>query len=471
MSAIELKNVSFSYDGKENIVENVNLSLSYGSISLLAGPSGEGKSTVMNIIAGIIPNVTDGDLSGEVRIDGEDVKDKKLGDVSRKVGIVLQNPDSQIIQKTVEDEIAFGLENLGINEERIKKQVETVTKLMEISPQWESRKLSLGQKQRLIIASILAMGQKIILLDEPLSSIDKNSALSILKTLKALKNAGYCILIVEHRLDILLPFVDRIYHIENKTIQEIEDKNEYLKEQSQKIEDIVITVDSSMEEAFQIEHISFKVKKREILKDISFSIKKGRRLLILGENGCGKTTLIQILARIIKQSSGTIYQNINPKFKQKKRGNRQWFQSIGYIFQNPDYQLFMPTVKQEIYFNHTDFEYADEIATLFDVKKLYDRHPQSLSEGQKRRVSIASILAGKPQVVILDEPTVGQDYHHLKDMVNALNTIHMKTKNTMIVITHDVRCVKALCDDSIWIEDGVIKETGDKELTDKVFGD
>lgn len=471
MSAIELKNVSFSYDGKDNIVENVNLSLSYGSISLLAGPSGEGKSTVMNIIAGIIPNVTDGYLSGEVRIDGEDVKDKKLGDVSRKVGIVLQNPDSQIIQKTVEDEIAFGLENLGIKEEKIKRQVETVTKLMELSPQWESRKLSLGQKQRLIIASILAMGQKSILLDEPLSSIDRNGALSILKTLKALKNAGYCILIVEHRLDILLPFVDKIYHIEKKTIQEIEDKNEYLKEQSQKIEDIVSIDDSSTEEAFRIEHISYQVKKREILKDISFSIKKGRRLLILGENGCGKTTLIQILARIIKPSSGRIHQNINPKFKQKKRGNRKWFKSIGYIFQNPDYQLFMPTVKQELYFNNTDFEYIDEIAILFDVKKLYDRHPQSLSEGQKRRVSIASILAGKPQVVILDEPTVGQDYHHLKDMVNALNTIHMKTKNTMIVITHDVRCVKALCDDSIWIEDGVIKETGDKELTDKVFED
>lgn len=469
MNAIELKNVSFAYDGEENVIENLNMSLPYGSMTLLSGPSGEGKSTVMNIIAGIIPNVTDGYLSGEVRIDNENVKDKKLGDVSRKVGIVLQNPDSQIIQKTVEDEIAFGLENIGMKEDRIRKQVETVTRLMKLSPEWESRKLSLGQKQRLIIASILAMGQKIILLDEPLSSIDKAGGISILKTLQALKNAGYCILIVEHRLDILLPFVDKIYHIENKRIEKIQDKNEYLKSQSRIIEDVVDDSEQT-EEVFNLDHISFQVKKRSILKDVSFSVRKGKKMLILGENGCGKTTLIQIIARLVKQSGGVVHQNIDPKFKENKKGSRKWFRSIGYIFQNPDYQLFMPSVKQELYFNHTDSEYIDEIATLFDVKKLYDRHPQSLSEGQKRRVSIASIMAGKPEVVILDEPTVGQDYGHLKEMVNALNEIHRKSHNTMIIITHDVRCAKALCDDAVWIKDGIVKETGGQGIVDKFFG-
>lgn len=467
-NAVELKNVSFSYDGNKKILENINLSIPYGSISLLAGPSGEGKSTIMNIISGIIPNLIDGELSGEVKIDGEDVSKKKLGDICRKVGIVLQNPDSQIIQKSVEDEIAFGLENLGIKEERIKKQIEIVTKLMELPPSSESRKLSLGQKQRLIIASILAMGQRIILLDEPLSSIDTAQGIKILKTLEALKKANYSILIVEHRLDILLPYVDNIYHIENKTLQEIKNKEEYLSSQNVQIEDKPDDYVSN-ENIFEIRNISYKVKKKVILDDMSFDIPEGKKTLILGENGCGKTTITQIIARLLKQSEGKIYQKLDPKFKEKKRGSRKWFKKVGYIFQNPDYQLFMPTVKKELSFSSKDSAYIDEIATLFDIKKLYDRHPQSLSEGEKRRVSIAAIMAGKPDVVILDEPTVGQDYKHLKQMVDVLNEIHLKTHNTMIVITHDVRCAKALCDKAIWIEKGKIKEEGDKALVELFF--
>lgn len=468
MKAIKLKNVSFSYIDNEMIIDNVNLELDYSSINLIAGPSGEGKSTVMNIISGIIPSLINGQITGEVFIDEENISNKKLGDISRKVGIVLQNPDSQIIQKRVDDEIAFGLENIGVKPETIKKQINTVTKMMNLDPNWECRKLSLGQKQRLIIASILAMGQKIILLDEPLSSIDKKCSLLILNTLKSLKRAGYCIVIIEHRLDILLPYVDNIFHIENKQITKIENKEEYLKKQSERIVDICSS-DDSTSDLFKLENISFKTNKREILKNISFSIPKGKRTLILGENGCGKTTLIQIIARLLKQSSGTIHQSLDSKFKEKKHGSKKWFKKVGYIFQNPDYQLFMPTVKDELYYNQKDKEYADKIASLFDIKKLYNRHPQSLSEGQKRRVSIAAILASRPSVVILDEPTVGQDYKHLKEMVNTLNLIHQQEKNTMIIITHDVRCASSLTDKAVLIEDGKVKEEGDKKLVEKFF--
>lgn len=467
-SAVKLNNVSFSYNNDIKVLENINLELNYSSINLLSGPSGEGKSTLMNIISGIIPTLINGKLEGEVFIDEINIKNLKLGDITRKVGIVLQNPDSQIIQKIVEDEIAFGLENIGIKPEKIAKQIKIVTKMMDLDPSWETRKLSLGQKQRLLIASILAMGQKIILLDEPLSSIDRKGGLYILETLKSLKEAGYCILILEHRLDVLLPFVDNIYHIENKIIQKIDDKQEYLKKQSLTIDDFVKNEEINGP-IFKLEKVSFKVKNREILKDINVEMEKGKRTLVLGENGCGKTTLLQIIARLNNKYKGVIYQNIDKKFKAKKKGNRKRFKKVGYIFQNPDYQLFMKTVKEEIYYNQKDIEYADKIAELFDVKYLYDRHPQSLSEGQKRRVSIAAILASKPEVVILDEPTVGQDYKHLKDMVDALNKIHEETKNTMITITHDKRCASALCDNSFWIENHTIKEKGNKELIDKFF--
>lgn len=163
MNAIELKQVNFSYDGKTKILENTDFTAEYGEVTLLSGHSGEGKSTLMYIVSGIIPNVNYGELSGDVKIAGEDIKGKKLGYICRKVGVVLQNADEQIIQKIVEDEIAFGCENLAFPPEKIQKQIEIVCRLMKLDTKWTCRTLSGGQKQRLITASTLAMGQKIII--------------------------------------------------------------------------------------------------------------------------------------------------------------------------------------------------------------------------------------------------------------------------------------------------------------------
>ena len=232
MNAIELKNVNFSYDGKTQILGNVNLTLSYGEVNLIAGHSGEGKSTLLYIISGIIPNITDGKLAGEVLINGENIQGKRLGEICRKVGVVLQNADEQIIQKTVEDEIAFGCENLAFSPEKISRQIDTVCRLMNLDKSLQSRKLSGGQKQRLITASTLAMGQKIVILDEPLANLDTAGAEMLMSTLKSLAKAGYCIVVIEHRLDVVLPFVDKVFHVGGKRVREIKDKESYLKEQS-----------------------------------------------------------------------------------------------------------------------------------------------------------------------------------------------------------------------------------------------
>lgn len=468
MNAIELKQVSFSYDGKTKILENTDFTAEYGEVTLLSGHSGEGKSTLMYIVSGIIPNVNYGELTGEVKIAGEDIKGKKLGYICRKVGVVLQNADEQIIQKIVEDEIAFGCENLAFPPEKIQKQIEIVCRLMKLDTKWTCRTLSGGQKQRLITASTLAMGQKIIILDEPLANLDKDGAAMLMGTLRSLAQAGYCVVVIEHRLDMVLPFVDTVWHIGDKTVKRIEDKAAYLQAQTAKIDDTCRPYTGG-EPLFLLNKVAFSVKESEILKDISLEIPKGGRTVFLGENGCGKTTLMRLIARLYKPTGGCITQYLDEKFKQKPRGSRAWFKKVGVVYQNPDYQLFMPTVRQEISFGAKSEEYAAEIAELFGVKHLWHRHPQSLSEGQKRRVSIAAVVACAPEVLLLDEPTVGQDYDGLCALVEILNKLHMQSGNTMITITHDVRCAEALCDRAYLIADGIVAKCGGKELVREYF--
>ena len=462
MKAIELINVSFRYEGYENeILHNVNFSVDYGEVALLSGFSGEGKSTVLSLISGIIPNITPGETTGEVLIDGESIKEKKLGEVCRKVGIVLQNADRQIIHSVVEDEIAFGCENFAFPREEIGRSIDRACSLMKLDSSWQTRTLSGGQKQRLITACTLATKQKILILDEPLANLDRQGAELLMNTLKDLAKEGYAVLVVEHRLDMVLPYVDTVWNIRSGEITKIEDKKAYLLSQAQ-----TITFDGQSkatdENVFELKNVGFSAGKREILKDITLNIKKGERLLLLGENGCGKTTLLRIIAKLNKKSKGEISSLID-----KKRG--KWYNIINFVYQNPDYMLFMPTVRQEIAYNAKTQEYAEEIIGLFDLESIAERHPQSLSEGQKRRVSIAAVVASDPEVLLLDEPTVGQDYAGLKEMVRILNELHEKTGNTMITVTHDIRCAEALCDRAAIIKDGVVSKVGGKELVKEFF--
>lgn len=468
VKAIQLKRVSFSYDGfTDKVLDNVDFSVEYGEVALLSGLSGEGKSTLLSIIAGIIPNIVSGKIMGEVLVDGQSTAGQKLSLVCRKVGVVLQNADSQIVHKIVEDEIAFGCENFAVPADKIGAQIDRVCAIMGLNKTAQTRTLSGGQKQRLITASTLATGQKILILDEPLANLDTKGATELMNTLRALAGAGYAILVVEHRLDIVLPFVDTVWNIRAGFVTKIENKQEYLLSQTVTIED-----NSDSHEKgnvlFSLNHVAFSVKKKEILKDVNFDIYSGKRLLLLGENGCGKTTLLRLIARLCKPTKGRIEQTLDNRFGTRRAG-RKWFKSVGIVYQNPNYQLFMPTVEREIAFNAVSKDYAEEMIKLFGLEHLRKRHPQSLSEGQKRRVSIAAVAAGNPKVLLLDEPTVGQDYKGLCELVKILDELHDMSGNTMITITHDMRCAEALCDRAILIADGVVKEQGGKELAHKYF--
>ena len=432
--AIRLKEVSFKYDGaKENVIENINLTMEYGETVLLSGVSGEGKSTLLSIINGVIPFVNSGEFSGSVEIDGKDVTKLRISERSKLIGTVLQNADEQIIYDLVNEEIAFGCENLNIASEEIDRRIERFTTIMQIEKNEKTKTLSGGQKQRLITASTLAMEQKIIILDEPLANLDTHTAHILLKALRNLANSGYAVLIVEHRLDVVKNYIDKVMRIENKqlfTSTDINDLNSGIK--------TIPHADGSLpgEVLIKGEKLFFAAGDRNIIDGLDIEIRAGERIVLLGENGCGKTTLMRMLARLNKPNDGALSQTIT----KSKKANSKWFSKVGYVYQNPTYQLFMPTLLSEISFKAKSEEMAREMINAFGLSGLEQRHPQSLSEGQKRRASIAAVCASEPTVLFLDEPTVGQDYENLCKTVETVNKINKNLGTAIVTVTHDKRC-------------------------------
>ena len=459
--AIRLKEVSFKYDGaKENVLENINLTVEYGETVLLSGVSGEGKSTLLSIINGVIPFVNSGEFSGSVEIDGKDVTKLKISERSKLIGTVLQNADEQIIYDLVNEEIAFGCENLNIASEEIDRRIERFTTLMQIEKTAKTKTLSGGQKQRLITASTLAMEQKIIILDEPLANLDTHTAHILLKALRNLANSGYAVLIVEHRLDVVKNYIDKVMRIENKqlfTSTDINDLNNGIK--------TIPHADSSLpgEVLIKGEKLFFAAGDRNIIEGLDIEIRAGERIVLLGENGCGKTTLMRMLARLNKPSDGMLSQTIT----KSKKANSKWFSKVGYVYQNPTYQLFMPTLLSEISFKAKSEEMAREMINASGLSGLEQRHPQSLSEGQKRRASIAAVCASEPTVLFLDEPTVGQDYKNLCKTVETVNKINKNLGTAIVTVTHDKRCAGALADRVLIMENGKISQQGDYRLANE----
>ena len=459
--AIRLKEVSFKYDGaKENVLENINLTVEYGETVLLSGVSGEGKSTLLSIINGVIPFVNSGEFSGNVEIDGKDVTKLKISERSKLIGTVLQNADEQIIYDLVNEEIAFGCENLNIASEEIDRRIERFTALMQIEKNAKTKTLSGGQKQRLITASTLAMEQKIIILDEPLANLDTHTAHILLKALRNLANSGYAVLIVEHRLDVVKNYIDKVMRIENKqlfTSTDINDLNSGIK--------TIPHADGSLpgEVLIKGKKLFFAAGDRNIIDGLDIEIRAGERIVLLGENGCGKTTLMRMLARLNKPNDGALSQTIT----KSKKANSKWFSKVGYVYQNPTYQLFMPTLLSEISFKAKSEEIAREMINAFGLSGLEQRHPQSLSEGQKRRASIAAVCASEPTVLFLDEPTVGQDYENLCKTVETVNKINKNLGTAIVTVTHDKRCAGALADRVLIMENGKISRQGDYRLANE----
>ncbi len=441
--ALELKNVSFSYDGKDPVLDRLDLQLPYGQFAVLQGISGTGKTTLMNIINGVIPRIQPGHLEGTVALDGEDALPLSIARRARLVGSVLQNADDQIVHDTVEDEVAFGCENLCIPSSEIASRVAEALKMTRLKGDRGTRTLSGGQKQRLVMACAFAMGQRILLLDEPLANLDRESTVRLLQILKEMTRRGAAVLLVEHRLDMVLPFADVVYTLKDGRLRTESEPERLLTE----VDEVIPYDGCSMATSsrlISLKDVDYTVKGIDVIRNVSADIMEGERLTLLGPNGCGKTTLLKILARLLYPSAGGYEQHLIRS--QRVHPMPEWFKKAGFIFQDPSCQLFMPTLIGEVRRNAASPERADRMIAMFGLEGLEDRHPQSLSEGQKRRAGVAAVCASDPRVLFLDEPTVGQDFFHLKQMVDSLRTLQKESGCAVVTVTHDRRCKEALSD-------------------------
>ena len=441
--ALELSDVSFSYDGQTPVLNHLDLSLPYGCFAVLQGVSGTGKTTLLSLINGVIPQIQPGHLTGTILLDGQEVSAWSIARRARVVASVLQNADDQIVHDRVEDEVAFGCENLGIPSAEIENRVREALRLTRLKPDAATRKLSGGQKQRLVMACALAMGQRILLLDEPLANLDRESTVRLLRILKQLTQEGALVLLIEHRLDMVLPYADMVFTLRDGCLAQEKDPARILKEV-----DHILPYDgeslAGSGRLISLKDVDYTLHGIDVIRNVSLDIREGERLTLLGPNGCGKTTLLKLLARLLYPSGGGYEQTLIRS--QRVHPMPEWFRKAGYIFQDPSSQLFMPTLRQEVARNASSPERAKRMIALFGLEGLEDRHPQSLSEGQKRRAGVAAVCASDPGVLFLDEPTVGQDFDHLRQMVDSLRLLQKESGCAIVTVTHDKRCKEALSD-------------------------
>lgn len=457
---IEIRELSFKYKGGANYsLKDINLKINKGECILLCGKSGCGKSTLLKLINGIIPEFYDGDICGSVRVNGINTFTTEIHELSKFVGSVFQNPKTQFYTTNTTDEIAFGLENYGIDTEAINKRIIEVEKELHLEKLMNKNifNLSGGEKQKIAIASIYALNPEIFILDEPSSSLDIKSMKELSQTIENLKAMGKTIIIAEHRLWYLNDIVDRAIYMEDGKIireynmEEIEKLSEDerlktgLRHSSYKDINLVNNEESFNEESsLEIRNLIFKRNARTILSIDNLKFSYGNIIGIVGENGIGKSTFAKIVCGLYKTNDEEILKD-NRRFNRRNRIKESLL-----VMQEVNYQLFTDTVFDEILLTSKirDKNIINTYLKDMELENIIDRNPHTLSGGQKQRVIILSALLSGKKILFFDEPTSGLDYRNMK--IVAKNIKKVKKKDRLIlIISHDIEFLELVCDESI----------------------
>ena len=464
---IKIDHISFSY-GEENEntggVRDIDLNIEDGQFVVLCGESGCGKTTITRLINGLIPHYYEGQMAGEVWVNGEKVSEQPLYDTAAVVGSVFQNPRSQFFNVDTTSEITFGCENLGQPEKDIRERFAKTVRDFRLEKLMDRNifHLSGGEKQKIACAGVSIMEPDVLVRDEPSSNLDAASILDLRKILAFWKSQGKTIIVSEHRLYYLRGLADRfIYLAEGQVSRDYSAAEfEQLTEQQRSnmglrtfaLERLLPPVLPQQEKtALALHNFRFAYKNEpETLHIMDCEIPTNRIVGIIGNNGAGKSTFSRCFCGLEKRCGEIVWNG--RKYRPKDRLSTCYM-----VMQEVNHQLFTESVLDEVLISmeEENQERAEEILNRLDLLAFKDRHPMSLSGGQKQRVAIASAIASKRSILFFDEPTSGLDYKHMKEVANVLRQVR-DTGITVYVITHDLELILDCCTDIVHFENGSI---------------
>ena len=464
---IKIDHISFSY-GEENEntggVRDIDLNIEDGQFVVLCGESGCGKTTITRLINGLIPHYYEGQMAGEVWVNGEKVSEQPLYDTAAVVGSVFQNPRSQFFNVDTTSEITFGCENLGQPEKDIRERFAKTVRDFRLEKLMDRNifHLSGGEKQKIACAGVSIMEPDVLVMDEPSSNLDAASILDLRKILAFWKSQGKTIIVSEHRLYYLRGLADRfIYLAEGQVSRDYSAAEfEQLTEQQRSnmglrtfaLERLLPPVLPQQEKtALALHNFRFAYKNEpETLHIMDCEIPTNRIVGIIGNNGAGKSTFSRCFCGLEKRCGEIVWNG--RKYRPKDRLSTCYM-----VMQEVNHQLFTESVLDEVLISmeEENQERAEEILNRLDLLAFKDRHPMSLSGGQKQRVAIASAIASKCSILFFDEPTSGLDYKHMKEVANVLRQVR-DTGITVYVITHDLELILDCCTDIVHFENGSI---------------
>ncbi|MCD6521842.1 ATP-binding cassette domain-containing protein [Candidatus Calescamantes bacterium] len=504
---LEVKNLEVKlFPSHRKVLKNLSFNLKEGESLAILGASGSGRTILLYTLTGIIPEYIKGEVNGDIILGGKKINEEKLKERAHKIGILFEDFEAQLFSTSVELELAFGPENLGLGREEISQRIEKYLQLTGILhlKRREPSTLSGGEKQRTALASILTLEPQLLLLDKPVTDLDPKGRKILKEILAKLKKEGKSIIICEDEIEELYsqdkflllkdgevikegrreevlkdenllldtginpPFLARLSNYAGwDTLPEnLEEAKKRLEKEGWKLKPVTSPPSPTRKPLLEVKEVTHAYEKgKEVIKNVSFTVGKGEFFALIGENGAGKTTLLEIINGLITPSKGKIFLEGE---EVKKIPPQKLAQKVGYLFQNPDHQIFCSTVKEEVEFTLRLLKFPEKeiqmrVEEALRAVKLEDKKeedPFSLSKGERQRLALASLLVRRPSLILLDEPSTGLSYKELQGFMSLLKKLH-EEGTTILMTTHNLSLVCEYAERCLWLEKGEIRLLGE----------